>query len=56
MYGFLHADEYLRSHYNLVLYYTIGTLGVMVVLLVMTQCYIRSVKDRSFDYDYKSLT
>ncbi len=43
------------KHYDIVSYYTIGTLVIMVVLLVMTQCYIKSLKEHNHFYDYRVL-
>ena len=38
------------------MFYCVGTLVLIFVLLVLNQCYIRSVKEKNFAYDYRVLT
>lgn len=37
------------------IYYVLGSLVVMFVMMGLTQCYISSLKNRNFAYDYKVL-
>lgn len=36
-------------------YYCIGSLVIMVVMMMFTYCYIGSLRNRNFEYDYKFL-
>lgn len=45
----------LEKYYNIVIYYVLGSLLAIFLMIALTHCYITSVKNRNFAYDYKIL-
>ena len=45
----------MKEYLNIVTYYCIGSLVIMVVMMMFTYCYIGSLRNRNFEYDYKFL-
>lgn len=39
----------------MVTYYCIGTTVIMIFMMIFTYCYIGSLKNNNFEYDYKFL-
>jgi hypothetical protein len=50
-----HAVDELTKYFEIVVYYVLGSLCIMIVMVGLTQCYISSLKNRNFAYDYKVL-
>ena len=47
--------EELQKNLKIVTYYCVGTLLLMLLEIMFTYCYIGSLRNRNFDYDYKFL-
>ena len=47
--------EELQKYLKIVTYYCVGTLLLMLLEIMFTYCYIGSLRNRNFDYDYKFL-
>lgn len=45
----------LDKYYNIVIYYVLGSLLDIFLMVGLTHCYITSLKNRNFAYDYKIL-
>ena len=47
--------EKLKHYLNIVQYYCIGSLVIMLLMMMFVKCYIGSLRNRNFDFDYKFL-
>ena len=47
--------EELKKYLNIVTYYCVGTLVLMLIEMALVYCYIGSLRNRNFEFDYKFL-
>ena len=45
----------MKKYLNIVGYYCVGTLALMLFEMLFVYCYIGSLRNRNFEFDYKFL-